>query len=330
VIYTVADARAFCAAYVDGGREESDPKVLDRLNESEMLLLREAKSIDFKRVARFYVDAGKTLPMPEMVESVLRVNFNGVAGSVRGMGYEFLSSGPGPEMDHTGGITGEDLKDLGDQYPTFYPIGVTPQRIIAVSDDSRDLGLQIRLRGWDAFNTEISPSTPGEMLQISAWQGGEVGVLDYTHLRVSANDFQQLTSIVKPVTYGHVSLYAYDPDTHDLWFLSRYAPHETQPGYRRYAVMNKACIGDCYIHALVKIRHVPLRNESDPMTIQDLMALRYMCQSLHKQQEGDVKAGMTFQTLAVRSVSKQSENKSTDDMIIDFDVAMGPGSIPEI
>jgi hypothetical protein len=330
MIYTLADARTFCAGYVDGGRESTDSKVKDRINEAEMILLQECKSIDLRRITRFYVDAGKTLPMPEMVESVLAVNFNGVPGRVRGMGYEFLDSGPGPETNHLGRVTGEDLRDVGDHYPTFYPVGYNPRRIIALSDNDADFGLKIRIRGWDSFNMEINPSGPGEQLRIGLWQNGVVGTIDHTTLPMTANDFQEITSIVKPVTAGYVSLYSYDTSENELGFLSRYAPHETQPGYRRYEILSKACTGDCYINAMVQLRHVPLRNDSDPLTIQNLMALRYMCQSLHEQSQGNMKAGMSYQSMAIRSVTKQSESKSTDDMIIDFDVDMSFGSIPEI
>jgi len=330
MIYTLQDAINFCAEHIDGGRSVDDTKCIERINECEMILLDEVKTLDLKRIMRVYVDAGKMLPMPEMVESIEKVNFNGIPGSVHGMSYEFLDSGPGPEMDHTGRVTGEDLRDLGDNWPTFYPIGYESQRIIALSDDAADLGLKMRIRGWDDFNMEINPSTPGEMLRISVWQNETPGTIDNTSLYVSQNEFQEITSIVKPVTTGYVSLYAFDPVNNTLGFLSRFAPHETQPGYRRYEILSKACTGDCYIHALVNLRHVPLRNSSDPLTIQNLMALRFMCQGLHEQTQGNNRGYVAYLGMATRSVMKQSDNKSTDAPIIDFDVDMAFDSIPEI
>jgi hypothetical protein len=330
MIYTLKDGREFCAAQIDGGREWFDDKCRDRINEAEMILMQEVKTIDLRRVARFYVDAGKTFALPEMVESVLKVNFNSVQGNVRGMGYEFMDSGPGPEWTQEGRGMGLDLRDLGDNYPTFYPIGAIPYRIIAISDDSRDYGATIRLRGFDAFNTEINPKTPGEMVRIGIWQNQEIGVIDFNTIMPSQNEFQQLTSVVKPETFGNVSLYGYEPASNNLIFLSRYMPHETQPGYRRYEITNKSCCSESYIHALVRLRHVKLRNDTDPLTIQNLMALRYMCQSLHQQNMGNVSQAVTFQSQAIRALSKQSENKSTEALVMDFDVDMGYGSIPAI
>jgi len=155
-------------------------------------------------------------------------------------------------------------------------------------------------------------------------------VLDFTTMMLTETEFQEVTSVIKPETYGYVSLYGYNPDTHAMIFLSRYTPHETQPGYRRYEILSKACHEETHIHALVKLRHVKLRNDSDPLLIQNLMALRYMCQSLHEQKQRNITDAMNFQAQAVRSLSKQSENKSTDASIIDFDVDMGMGSIPSI
>jgi len=146
MIYTLKDACEFCAAAIDGGRESTDTRCIERINEAEMILIPEIDTLDMRRVARFYVDAGKTFALPEMIESVININFDGVAGSVRGMGYEFLDSGPGPELDHYGRSSHLDIRDLGDQWPTFYPIGVTPHRIIAISDSKRDFGARMELK----------------------------------------------------------------------------------------------------------------------------------------------------------------------------------------
>ena len=330
MIYTLKDARDFCAAQIDGGRESIDDRCVERINEAEMIIMQEMKTIDLRRIARFYIDSGKTFALPEMVESVLKVNIDTQAGSVRGMGYEFLDAGPGPETDHAGRSAGLDIRDLGDNYPTFYPIGVTPHRLIALSDDSRDFGNTIRVRGRDAFNLDIAATVPGEVLRIGTWQNDVVGTIDASLLMPSKFEFQDITSVIKPETYGSVSLYGYDPDTFDMIFLSRYMPYETQPGYRRYEITNKSCTSSCYINALVRLRHVKLRHDTDPLTIQNLMAIRYMCQSLHQQVLGNVSQAVTFQSQAIRTLSKQSENKTTDDVIMDFDVDMSLGGIPSI
>jgi len=331
MIYTLKDAREFCAAQIDGGREWFDDKCVERINEAEMVLMQEIKTIDLRRIARFYIDSGKTFALPEMIESVLKVNLDTMPGSVRGMGYEFLSSGPGPETDHSGTSTGMDIKDLGDNYPTFYPIGITSKRILAISDDSRDYGNTIRIRGRDAFGIDIRPEIPGEMIRINVWQSGTIGTIDASTVIPSINEFHEITSVIKPVTYGPVSLYGFDEtDMSSLVFLSRYMPHETQPGYRRYEITSKSCSASCHINALVRLRHVKLWHDTDPLTIQNLMALRYMCQSLHQQVLGNVNQAVTFQSQAIRTVSKQSEIKTTDDPILDFDVDMGFGNIPPI
>ncbi len=331
MIYTLKDAREFCAAQIDGGREWFDDHCVDRINEAEMVLMQEVKTIDLRRITRFYIDSGKTFALPEMIESVMKVNFGTQPGSVRGMGYEFLSSGPGPETDHQGTAAGFDLKDLGDHYPTFYPIGVLPHRLLAISDDSRDFGNTIRVRGYDSFNLEVNSQGPGETIRINVWENNIVGQINASTIMPSNFEYQEVTSVIKPKTYGSISLYGFDPSNiGNMIFLSRYMPHETQPGYRRYEITSKSCSSSCFITALVRLRHVRLRHDTDPLTIQNLMALRYMCQSLHQQVLGNVGQAVTFQSQSIRTLSKQSELKTTDEPLIDFDVDMGFGNIPAI
>ena len=330
MIYTVKDGVRFCAKFIDGGRDPSDPKCIERLNDCEMILKEEVNTLDLTRVCKFFIGSGKTLALPETVESVIRVTANGNTAYVRGVGYEFLDSGPGEEMSHAGRSAGQDLKDMGDGFPTFYPVGADPRRLIAMSDNPADIGKEIRVRGYDAMSCTITDNGPGEMLKISGWQGGIEGEIDSTTVSLTKNEFQEVTSIIKPATTGHISFYSYDTDTYDLGFLSKYAPHETQPGYRRYQITNKAFSASTYINTLVKLRHVPLRHDSDPLMIQSLHALQYMCQSLHEQSSGNQKASMAFQAQAVRALLKQSTNKQTDEAIIDFDVDMAFGAIGEL
>jgi hypothetical protein len=224
MIYRLEDARKFCAAQIDGGREWFDGKCVERLNEAEMILMNEVKSIDLRRVAKFYVDEGRTFALPEMIESVLRINLNGMPGYVRGMGYEFMTSGLGEEMDFQGNNAMTDLKDLGDHYPTFYPIGAVPHRLIALSDDKRDYGNVMTIMGFDEKNIPVNAGQ-GEKLRIGLWNNCVVGSLDAPTLMLTQTKFQQVMGVIKPVTYGTISFYGYDPATHNLIFLSRYLQH---------------------------------------------------------------------------------------------------------
>lgn len=105
--------------------------------------------------------------------------------------------------------------------------------------------------------------------------------------------------IQKDATYGDVLLYQVDATTGQQVLLSRYAPNETTPGYRRYYINRLPCacppcipVNPCLtplpaehyvpVTAMVKLEFIPANLDTDfliignePALIEEIKAIRY-------------------------------------------------------
>lgn len=317
-MYTLGDARTFVAAFVGEGACSTDQKVVDALEEASELLMQEANwqhSLAKIRVCTY----NQCLTLPRNVETVLKVDFGVTPANTFSQAYEFLSGGPG--LIACGNNTAyNDLIEEGDGYPTFYPIGDTEHNLIALSTDSADQNVEIRVRGINELGMDISPDTPGEMIPIMQWKSGEEGRINYNRMSgfVSDNKFQKVISIHKPVTKGYISLFSYDEDTDNMWLLGKYHPDETVPGYRRYRITASTMTECESVTMLVKLKHVPFEDDTDILPIQSLTAYKYMCRYIHQTDYGDPQTAELFFAKALRVLNKQYENSHPPTM--DFDV----------
>jgi hypothetical protein len=325
--FTLGHARTHCASHIANGVAPSSTKALDAINKASMILVDEAHwkhTLVRLRVATY----NNCLALPYFLESVLKVNFCTSRGLVQGQWYEFLDAGPGT----MGGWSdaGPDLVDLGDGWPTMFPIthGDNARNIIAISTESADVGKQLRIRGLDSYKNEIAPTVPGELLNIFRWKDGVEGSINAHEIVHTSNEFLEISSVVKEQTSGYVTLYAYDPSDHGMWLLAKYAPYETNPSYRRYRITATNEDSQECITALCKMRYVPLVHDADPLPIQNLMAYEWMCKAIHKFEHDELDAGLRFKALALRELEKQLDNNGTIKHMMDVDKQFTMGGIP--
>lgn len=103
--------------------------------------------------------------------------------------------------------------------------------------------------------------------------------------------------IQKDITYGDVLLYQVDETTGTQVLLSRYAPDETTPAYRRYYINRLPCScspvisgGPCVapasipttvaVTAMVKLEYIPVSKDTDFCIIGNIPALIAECKSI--------------------------------------------------
>lgn len=323
MISTLLEGKTRCAKFVGEGKSASDPVVVDTINKAIELLITEAhwqirKSLLAKLRVRTY---NKYLALPEWAESVLKIGSAYGAGDTFGQYYEFMDGGPGLcDMDYYQSTL--SLKDEGDGWPTFFPIGNTARKIVAFSTEIRDVGKTMRVRGHDSLHMDIAPTNPGEEITIMRWKNGVEGTIDGNMLSqyLSTNEFADISSIVKPVTSGYVTLYAIDTTTDQMWLLGKYGPRETNPGYHRYRILGKSCQNEECVTMLVKVRYVPAYYDSDPLLIQSIPALQYMCRAIHQLDEGNINEGLAYQKYALRILSQAQSNANPPTNEIDVDM----------
>jgi len=326
-MHTLSDGRTFCAEFCKNGLNPTDDTVRDIINEATQILMQKGNYLNTVRKMRVCV-SNFVVPMPQDVQTVLKVNFDEHTANVWSMGYEFMDGGPGT-MLYGNDSPSSDLIDLGDGYPTFWAIGSTARQVMAFSTEASDVGKTIRVQGYDHLAMKIDQPSGGELITIRQWNGGEEGSLTATIIdsALSTNEFQDITSVIKPETEGYVTLYAYDPDSFNMWILGKYEPYETNPGYRRYRITSTEYSEAEHITALVKLRYTPAILDTDTLLIQHLPSLKLMCKSLHQFDHGDPQKGMIYQAKAVQMLDEQLRNAHPASNELDVDVDFGFGDM---
>jgi len=300
MLLTLADAidtTTGLGPIVNGGT--CDTTVLtNRTNECIEWLIEHADSRYTRIRCKMHV-TNNCIPLPYEAEDILGYTYDGYAGHVRSNCYEFLEGGP-LDLDTNYGIR-RDVVDLGARWPTFYEIDTDyPNKLIAFSTEEEDTARTIRVRGFGQYRNEIfTGTTPGELVPINRWDRGVEGSFVVGEPSLSSNIFYDISSIVKPVTKGYVSLYAYDASSGQMWFLGKYRPNETQPGYRRYKFLNQDWENGSYVVALLQLRYVPAIHTTDVLLVQSMAALKAMAHALEGFDNNDPRKFGTYQKIAL-------------------------------
>lgn len=305
MIYTLSDARAKVAPYVQSGSNST--KLLDaRINDALERLLDDRDWECLKRPIRLVV-TGNTFALPYNAEKVLWCDLNGTPGLVFGQGYQYISGGPG-DLDIRGLSGGmRDLMDLGDHWPTAYEIpraytiSATENwttgelALAAFASDAADVGKSLAVfgAGVDGLDRPL-----GDAVTIQSWGAITEGVYDAGQT-LTTNLYSTISRVVKPATAGYVSLYAVDPTNSRMFLLAKYHPAQLSPQFRRYRVTRSAVSDEglqsasanrntgyhpdmlpevgtgslVVILALVRMRRIPLVDPGDILPIDSMQAL---------------------------------------------------------
>lgn len=325
MIFTVADARPVLAPFVESGSCPSNSVVLDRVNECSRRLMAKATWWNMLRRIRFY-STGGVIALPTEVEKILTVDTEGTPARVFNQMYEFLENGPGEVPPRT--AYDRNLVDLGDGWPTFFDLPPTnsetttdgaPCRLVALSTAAADIGQTLTIWGRDSQLQDVAAE--GISLNVARWQNGVDGqfhvqnVLD-TPGAYPETEFSAITSVAKPVTTAYVSLYTYEPTTHRMYFLAKYHPLETRPGYRRYRILAPGLSNYSNVLCLCRLRYVPRLYDTDVLLIQNLDALKLMAMAIREENDRNLQLALAYEQSAVRLLGEEQRTKQTDDVII--------------
>lgn len=199
---------------------------------------------------------------------------------------------------------------------TKYQPRYSSQKIIALSTAEADRDLSIYLVGRNGKNEMLGANGTGAELKISQWSGGVEGEIFYN---AGSNDFNMLddvrdiTWVRKPTTTGHVSLYTFDPETFQLYFLAKYMPHEINPRYRRYRITSPDYKYGSSIVAWCELGYVPQNHPDDVLIIQNIDALKMMVMALEMETERDFQMAKAYEADAYRLIEDQRNSERTHD-----------------
>lgn len=331
MLYTVKHARDLVSPFVlTGGSCPGNAVVLDRINEAQRRLLSEGKADwdSTQRHVQFCTQNG-CVALPREFESARLVSLDGGPANIFPNSYRYLENGPGPEAssDHYG----KDLEDLGDGWPTFFdmPVCADGLELFAVSTSIEDTNLTIQAFGRMADGSEILQDTgiPGFSLAIRHWADSTEGKLAGYPVASSAQRLSRVTQLILPAgRRAYVTLYAVNPTTHEMYFLSKFHPAETNPAYRRYRILGAGCDCDTCVIMLAKIRHVPLVRDDDVLLIQNLDALKTMVMAIREENAGNVSASVALEEKANQQLARQLANKRSGDPIVQVQDIFAVGS----
>jgi len=314
MLYTLAHAREFVSKFVEAGACPSLPVVVDRINEACRRLMTAANWSGTVNRLRI-VSKLNTITLPRGAVKILNVTIDTAPRQVFNQAYEFLDNGPG-EQGVEGGY-GPDLVDLGDGWPTFFdlPCGdhVT-HSLVALSSCPEDALATLTVMGDDGYGAELTTNgLPGVLVPINRWQNGTEGTINANTLQLSASKFKRITAVHKPVTKGYVSLYTYDPADHRMYFVSKYHPDETVPGYRRYRLNSPNFTESRNVLCLVKMRFEPLSHDTDLLPVQNLDAVKHEVMAIREENTGNATTAEAFHNKAIRLLNEQLEDAGDSD-----------------
>lgn len=327
MIYTLKDAKDFLSPYVDEGICRDDPRVVTRVNESISRLITQGDWVNSVVNVKYFT-YGDYIALPYDVEKVLGATIDCSPVSIFSPIYEFVENGPG----NCRNLVYSNLVDMGDGFPTFFdpPQGTctvpAETLLMAFSKSADDVDTTLTVHGYDYRRTKIY-----EDIIVNHWVGGVEGAItNISAVNKGTLHFLDIDHIVKSITDNYVSLYAWDPVTNNMYALSKFHMDETAPSYRRYRISaayrpstvpvttDTECCGQMvYIRA--KKRYLPVLRETDVLLIQNLSALKLMCQAITKENNYEVVVAASLEKKAIETLDKQLSNNRTADNLFQVD-----------
>ena len=315
---TFLDAKKTIAKFVGGGKCYDNENVALRVNEVHERLMDIADWSYTTKQIRFYVN-NNSIAMPYNVERVINVDIDGVPSMVHNRAYEFLEGGVG-DINTNGRYAGKDLVDLGEGWPTFYEMpDYLPLLVYSTSSGEGS----ITVKGHDDTGLEVSEEIP-----IQQFSGAVDGHIVGTPI-TSTKSFRDITYVKKPTTTGYVTLMSYDSETPEIYFLSKYAPNEQYPGYKRYRVAG-ACIDNsgndtAYNNILCqcKMKHVNMIDDDEVLIIQNLAAIKQMAIAIREEEANRFDNAARYEAKAIQLLDRQLGNVQAKQTIVQVKPAHG-------
>lgn len=211
--------------------------------------------------------------------------------------FEFLYAGVGLQSrdDLLATQTGRDWCGIfagfeRNNVPTTRTLTPTNQLLRVYYTDARDQGRRVLIgpskdqNGNYIYSQDGNNPVNGFYLTLAA---------PFTTSQMIVTDIE---GIQKDPSYGDVLIYQVDATTGNQVLLSRYAPYETTPSYRKYFINRLPCGCCCHtagnnctctdpdpflpVTALVKYEYVPANLSTDFLVIGNIPALKEECLSI--------------------------------------------------
>ena len=324
-----------------------DARIAAYVNEAQQRAM--MKGLWFGTVAKFRIAAyDGILTMPPVLDTIESVAINHVPVQYHDLLYEFLEYGfgtrsrdqvgtnAGSSLAGTTGVCGLPEANYRGSFPTFRDLTLNSnaKKVVAVCDLAADVTAAVKMTvlGYDANGNWI------RTLQGAAYADGEVIALAQSPGTTSVNTFSSITGIqFSSQRSGQCWLYELDTVTNIQTLTGWYQWFETNPSYGRWlfpsiaadpatfstpngwqqkwtqAQIPAPASGATFVPTLVEVigkrAFIPVSLPSDYLLIQNIPALKLMCQSLKKQEDGvsqaDLGEAVGYSTMAIKELDDQ-------------------------
>lgn len=314
---TVAQARTLLSRYTGNGN--SFP---DRLNLACERLIKSGNWRSTKDAVVFQVylrddfTAFITLPRQyNTVEAAVVFRFQnqndgtrrcGFPLQIRDTWYSFLGSGPGYTTDARFRFGDGFIPENG-RFTTFKDWAVPLQLRFKFATVEANGGI-INVRGISGGQTIYTGSGANTI------EGENLTIAGASTLTTASSFDVPPYGLVKPITYGVVSMYTWDGVTETL--VARYDPSETVPQWRRYRV--PACSGwteadPGQFLAICKREWVTVSNDNDTVIPGNIGALRFALEALLKEDAQDFTKAEQWWGKAAQLLANEVEDDTGDN-----------------
>lgn len=297
---TLGQARATIGRVIN--KCSTSAEVVTYVNEAQERLLNRA-DYPVGALVKYRICAGLTgcLTWPRQIRTIEAFAVCNTPGVIRSAWFEFIGWPNGNGLMDEDSMPGTTLVDreTACAYDDVIASVAIPKRIAVIADNVADAGKTITLRFYDSNGNRVYTSQggvvqEGERLTIVA-PGGVFplgATLTTNHVMTGG-----LYAVIKAVTDYPVRLYEVNNANVITRSLAMYEPSETNPIYRRsqipgltdMAACERTAVGACAtnkaVTALVKLQHVPVVVDNDPMVIGNIAALKLMVMAILREED---------------------------------------------
>lgn len=313
-------------------------KVPIYVNEAqERLLNRADKPVGSLAKMRICAGTSGCLTWPRQVRTIEAFAVCSAPGVVRSEWFEFMGYPNGIGLQGEDSMPGTMLLDRGTAcaFDDVIATVAAPRKICAIADNIADVGKKITLRYYDSNGNKVytpqivPPSTTavvqeGERLTlispIPAFPGNAV----FTASNVMTGG---LYSVIKDVTQYPIRLYETSAVPAIVKLLALYEPSEEVPIYRRSFIPGFQNMGACHgsededctenklLTAYVKLQHVPVVVDNDPLVIGNLAALKLMVMAILREEQNRHDEAAVLEAKAAREIDGELSSYLGDGMV---------------
>jgi len=310
---TLAAAKKAVADLPTCNMSESDPRIIDLINEAQERIVEESESEILHKKIRLCVDEScVTTPAGTTAFTDLALCESPIP--VRNSWYEFLPDGYGvytgdpdvgrnPEAHYQGECC--TFKDINGN-----------KKLKIYRDIAEDPGSYLYLFGIDDSGRIVRTIYEAGL---DYADGERIDLGEITFPITTATTFQSLIDVQKPRTRGPIRCYSYDPVTTEEVLIAVWDHWETKPAYNRYIIRNlPSCGTSCgykTVTGMVKLEFIPAVSDTDVLVVPSLNALRAMCQAIISFRNNLADDGVKMSRLAMRRMALQRNHRSPKEQV---------------